>query len=115
VYAWPISFLLASDEFTTMLENVLTESVSPNAPDRARALGDVQKIMDILRERKAIYQRRAPTVVNLMSAFEIERFLDHGFVGRRQLAPKVLAERKALARAEIEHFASIIDAEPIGI
>ena len=115
VYAGPLSFLLASDAFTTMLQNVLTESVSPTAPDRARALGDVLKIMEILRERKALYQRRAPTVVNLMSAFEIERFLDHGFIGRRELPPDVLAERKALARAEIEHFAAIIDAQPIGV
>jgi hypothetical protein len=74
----------------------------------------VQKIMGILRERKALYQRRSPAIVNLISAFEIERFLDHGFVGSRELRPDVLAERKALARAEIEHFASIIDAEPIG-
>jgi transcriptional regulator with XRE-family HTH domain len=115
VYAGPLSFLLASDEFTTMLQNVLTESVSPNAPDRARALGDVMKIMEILRERKALYQHRRPTIVNLMSAFEIERFLDHGFVGRRELPPDVLGKRNALARAEIEHFASIIDAQPIGI
>jgi transcriptional regulator with XRE-family HTH domain len=115
VYAGPLSFLLASDEFTTMLQNVLTESVSPNAPDRARALSDVLKIMEILGERKALYQRRAPTVVNLMSVFEIERFLDHGFIGRRELPPDVLAKRKALARAEIEHFASIIDAQPIGV
>lgn len=115
VYAGPLSFLLASDEFTMMLQNVLTESVSPNAPDRARALSDVLKIMEILGERKALYQRRAPTVVNLMSVFEIERFLDHGFIGRRELPPDVLAKRKALARAEIEHFASIIDAQPIGV
>ncbi len=115
VYAGPLSFLLASDAFTTMLQNVLTESVSADAPDRERALGDVAKIMEILRERKALYQRRAPTVVNLMSAFEIERFLDHGFVGRRELPPDVLAGRRALARAEIEHFAAIIDAQPIGV
>jgi hypothetical protein len=115
VYAGPLSFLLASDAFTAMLQNVLTESVSPDAPDRARALADVEQIMDILRERKALYQSRRPTVVNLMSAFEIERFLDHGFVGRRELPPQIMAERKALARAEIEHFASIVDAQPIGV
>ncbi len=115
VYAGPLSFLLASDEFTTTLQSVLTESISANAPDRARALGDVQKIMEILRERKSLYQRRRPTIVNLMSALEIERFLDHGFVGRQELPPDVLAERKALARAEIEHFAGLIDEQPIGI
>ncbi len=115
VYAGPISFLLASDEFTTTLQRVLVESVSANVPDRARALADVQKIMEILGERKVLYRRRNPHIVNLISALEIERFLDHGFIGSRELGSDVLAERKALAHAEIEHFASIIDAEPIGI
>ena len=114
VYAGPISFLLASDQFTDTLQNVLTESVSANVPDRARAIADAQKIMGILRERKALYRRRSPPILNLISAFEIERFLDHGFAGSRVLDPRILAERKALARAEIEHFASIAEAEPIG-
>jgi hypothetical protein len=71
--------------------------------------------MDILRERKELYRKRRPTIVNLMSAFEIERFLDHGFVGRRDLPPAILAKRKALARAEISHFASLVEQQPIGI
>src|SRR5689334_1185071 len=62
VYAGPLSFLLASDKFTAMLQNVLVESVSANAPDQARALADVQAIMNILRERKALYQRRTPPI-----------------------------------------------------
>ncbi len=115
VYAGPISFLLASDEFTSTLQTVLTESVSASLPDRPRAVAEIQKIMEILHERKELYQRRRPPIVNLISAFEIERFLDHGFVGSRELRSDVLAGRRALARAEIEHFASIADAEPIGI
>jgi transcriptional regulator with XRE-family HTH domain len=115
VYAGPLSFLLASNDFTDTLQTVLTENVAASTPDRARALADVPKIMDILRERKELYRRRRPTIVNLMSAFEVERFLDHGFVGRKELPADVLARRKALARAEIEHFAALIDEQPIGI
>ena len=50
-----------------------------------------------------------------MSALEIERFLHHGFVGRNGLPESVLLKRKALARAEIEHFADLIEEQPIGI
>lgn len=115
VLAGPISFLLASDNFEPTLERVLTESIGDDVPDRERALGDVRKIMAILSERKETYRQRKPNVVNLISASEIERFLHHGFVGRSSLPPSVLAERRALARAEVEHFLRVITEEPIGI
>jgi transcriptional regulator with XRE-family HTH domain len=111
----PISFLLASDDFQAALEDVLTENITDAIADAARAMSDILKILDILRERKELYRRRRPTIVNLMSAFEIERFLDHGFVGRRGLPEAVLMKRKALARAEINHFAALAEQQPIGV
>ena len=111
----PISFLLASDNFETTLEEVLTENVTKNVANRERALSDIPKIMEILRERKATYRRRRPTIVNLMSAMEIERFLHHGLIGRSGLPEDVLVQRKALARAEIEHFTKLLDDPPIGV
>jgi hypothetical protein len=111
----PISFLLASDQFQETLQDVLTENITKNVVNRERALSDVPKIMEILRERKELYHRRRPTIVNLMSAFEIERFLHHGFIGRNGLPEEILVKRKALARAEIEHFAAMIEDQPIGV
>ncbi len=111
----PISFLLASENFERTLEEVLSESVTNNVTNRQRALDDIDKIMQILRERKAMYRRRRPTIVNLMSAMEIERFLDHGLIGRRGLAPDVVVRRRALARVEIEHFTKLLEDPPIGV
>lgn len=115
VLSGPISFLLASDNFEATLEEVLTENVTKNVVNRERALGDIPKIMDILRERKAMYRRRRPTIVNLMSAMEIERFLHHGLIGRSGLPDDVVVQRKALARAEIEHFTNLLEDPPIGV
>src|ERR1700734_3687999 len=85
VLSGPISFLLASDNFETTLEEVLTENITKNVANRQRALSDIPKIMQILRERKTTYRRKGPTIVNLMSAMEIERFLHHGPIGRSGL------------------------------
>lgn len=115
VLSGPISFLLASDAFEITLEEVLAENVTETVPNRSKALGDIQKIMSILRERKAIYRRRRPTIVNLMSAMEIERFLHHGLIGRDGLPAELVIKRKALARAEIEHFVTLIEDPPMGI
>lgn len=115
VLAGPISFLLSSDAFEATLENVLVESISDDLPDRKRALADIPTIMEILHQRKETYRQRRPTIVNLISAVEIERFLNRGFIGRGSLPPELLAQRRAIARAEVEHFLQIINEEPIGI
>jgi transcriptional regulator with XRE-family HTH domain len=115
ILSGPISFLLASDNFDTTLGEVLTENVTKNVANRERALSDIPKIMQILRDRKTTYHRRSPTIVNLMSAMEIERFLHHGLIGRSGLPEDVIVHRRALARAEIEHFAKLLDNPPIGV
>src|SRR6478736_881771 len=109
----PISFLLASDDFQATLQEVLTENITDAVANASRALSDIPLIMEILAQRKALYRRRRPAIVNLMSAFELERFLDHGFVGRKGMPDEVLRKRKALARAEIEHFARLLERQPI--
>jgi transcriptional regulator with XRE-family HTH domain len=115
VFSGPISFLLASDDFQDTLEEVLQENITEAVANQERARQDIEKIMQILRERKELYRRRRPAIVNMMSAFEIERFLDHGFVGRKGLPDEVRAKRKALARAQIEHFVNLIEEQPIGV
>jgi transcriptional regulator with XRE-family HTH domain len=115
ILSGPISFLLASDDFQAALEDVLSENITNVVANAARAKSDIPKIIEILRERKELYRKRRPTIVNLMSAFEVERFLDHGFVGRKGLPEAVLAKRKLLACAEIKHFANLIEQQPIGV
>ena len=115
VLAGPISFLLASAAFEAALPAVLAESIPEDVPNRTRALDDVKQIMGVLHERKQMYKKRQPIVVNLISAVEIERFLQSGFIGRNALPDKLREERRALARAEIAHFASVIEEEPLGV
>lgn len=115
VLSGPISLLLASDNFMLTLEEVLTENVTNNVTNRERALSDIPKLMEILRARKNTYRLRRPTIVNLMSAMEIERFLHHGLVGRSGLTDEILEQRKVLAREELEHFIRILENPPIGV
>jgi transcriptional regulator with XRE-family HTH domain len=68
VLAGPISYLLASDNFQSVLEEMLRESIPADLPSRERALADVSAILEILRQRKETYRKRKPAIVNLMSA-----------------------------------------------
>jgi transcriptional regulator with XRE-family HTH domain len=115
VLAGPISYLLASDAFDQTLDEMLRESVPEKMDGRKRALAQVDEIMSVLRQRKEGYRRRQPGIVNLIAASEMERFVRNGLIGRFDLPEKVLAERRALARAEAEHFTTLMADEPIGV
>jgi transcriptional regulator with XRE-family HTH domain len=115
VLAGPISYLLASDAFDQTLDEMLRESIPEKMDGRKRALAQVDEIMSVLRQRKESYRRRQPGIVNLIAASEMERFVRNGLVGRVDLPDKVLAERRALARAEAEHFTTLMADEPIGV
>src|SRR5262249_25587773 len=45
----------------------------------------------------------------------MEQFLENGLVGRLSLPEAVRHERRALARAEAEHFVALMEEEPIGV
>jgi transcriptional regulator with XRE-family HTH domain len=115
VLAGPISYLLASDGFDRSLDEILRESIPDAAEGRKRALAQVDEVMAVLRQRKDTYRRRQPGIVNLISAAEMQHFLRDGLVGRIDLPDKVRRERRALARAEAEHFVALMEDEPIGV
>jgi transcriptional regulator with XRE-family HTH domain len=115
VLAGPISYLLASDSFDEALGDVLRESIPNAVADRKRALAQVEEIITVLGQRKDSYRRRQPGVVNLISAIEMEHFLQNGLVARLDLPEKVRRERRALARAEAGHFVKLMEDEPIGV
>jgi transcriptional regulator with XRE-family HTH domain len=115
VLAGPISYVLASDGFERALGDILRESMPERAARSGRALAQVDELMAVLHERKETYRRRRPAVVNLIAAAEMERFLRNGLVGRLDLSDKVRRERRALARAEAEHFIALMENEPIGV
>ena len=115
VLAGPVSMLLASDGFDAAIEEVLAESIPDTLADRQGALQQVADLMPILRARKETYRRRRPGMVNLISGAEIDRFLRNGLVGRLDLPEATLRKRRALARAEAEHLARLMEEEPIGV
>ncbi len=111
----PVSFLLASDRFLDLLNTVLKESLPLDLPDRDEFLAQVDRILEILQQRKVTYRRRRPGILNLISAREIRRFVQSGFIGNPSITGDLLEERRALARAEVEHFANVVEEQAIGV
>lgn len=111
----PISYLLTSESYDTILEQVLVESVPDSVEDRDRAVAEVGDIMAILKQRKVTYRRRQPSLVSLIAETELDRFLRNGLVGRSDLPARTRRRRRALAAAEVERAAAIMEDEPIGV
>src|ERR1051326_2563603 len=115
VLAGPISYVLSSDAFDRTLGDMLRESVPDGIVNRDRAAAQIDELMAVLHQRKECYRRRQPAIVNLISAAEMERFLRNGLVGKLDLPEALRRERRALARAEAEHFTALMENEPIGV
>ena len=115
VLAGPVSFLLSSESFSDMLEEVLAESIAENATEQSSGLDIVGELIPILRQRKATWKLRKPGILNLISGAEIDRFLRNGLVGSLDLPDNVTAQRRVRARAEADHLIQLMEEEPIGV
>ncbi|WMT90858.1 helix-turn-helix transcriptional regulator [Pelagibacterium sp. H642] len=110
----PVSSLLLSPDYMDYLRLMLIEAISGTVADREAEIARIDKILDLLRERRASVIRRRVPVVSIVGSQDIERFLLLGMVGRFDLPPEVVAERRAAARAEIERLCETMERQPIG-
>lgn len=111
----PVSYLLTSDDYDDMLELVLKESVPLDSGGRSESIAAVDTLMDILRQRKSAFRKRKPLLASLIASADIERFLLHGLTGRHDLDAEGVAERRRMARREIEFVVKLLREQPIGV
>ncbi len=110
----PISFLLLSDAYIDHLRTMLLESAEARGLDRAVFTTYVERVLAILKERRASAAKRRTPIVSIVNTQTIERFLHFGLVGRFDLKPQVVRQRRAWARHEVERLVEIFRKQPIG-
>lgn len=111
----PITYLLTSDEYDRTLREVLLESIPEGIEHAAKARTEVEELMEVLRQRKETYRRRRPSVVSLIAASEMERFIAHGLIGTQSLTQAQRRARSEMARSEVRHIIRTMSDEPIGV
>lgn len=110
----PVSYLLTSDAYDTLLAEVLVETRRPQGDKRAR-VHEAEAILETLAQRKADYRTRRPDLIALVSAAELERLL-----GLAADPPKTLSEglRRRYQQVmfdEVERVAHIMEALPLNV
>ncbi|RVV97390.1 XRE family transcriptional regulator [Mesobaculum littorinae] len=107
----PVSYLLTSDRYDTILAEVLHESLPEDAPEgRDR----IAQILTILRRRKDGFRRHRPLIASIISSPDLERFLQVGMTGRNDLDAATLAQRRRAALEETRYIVSLLRDQPIG-
>ncbi len=105
----PLSLLLTTERYVSDLREMLTE-MAPKE-DHARHLDEIERFLEIMVERKALFEKRKPHLICLVGLRELQRFVQSGLIGRTDLPAKTRAKRIAEARREVEHIADLMESE----
>jgi len=105
----PLSLALTTDDYLDDLRETLAEILPRD--DEERRLNDIDQFIQIMRERKTLFEQRKPHFITLTGLRELERFVVNGIGGRPNPPKKVRAMRVAAARREVEHIADLMENE----
>jgi transcriptional regulator with XRE-family HTH domain len=113
--ALPLSYLISSDELDAVESEIFREAIAETGAERSAAQATADQVQGILAERKRMYRMRRPAIIAMLSPSAVTRFLQQG-VGQGMARSDTLRFRaRAIARAEIDNIANLMDAEPMGL
>jgi len=107
-------YLTNSDAYDAALADAFEEA-SEHASDRAGQRAAADQVLAILAARKRLYNTRKPGIIAMMSGFAIQRFLELGVAAALPLSERLRRMCRDVAAAEVEHVASLMEAEPMGL
>ncbi|MBS41124.1 MAG: transcriptional regulator [Rhodospirillales bacterium] len=115
VSSGPVAYLLTTDRYDNVLERVLSESLPRQGDGSKVGKESVSEIMTLLKDRKKSYRRRQPSIVTVIAADELRRFLRNGLVGKVEMQSRTRRKRREVAFEEMERIAHFMEDEPIGV
>lgn len=115
VYYEPVTFLLTSDEYPKILQDMLLEGLPEKLPNRRKAQTEIEQLIAILAQRKAAITSGGPSFAGIVGATQVRRLLRTGFIGTYDLPKGEREKRRVAARKEVERIASVMENEPVGI
>lgn len=111
----PICYPITSESFDGVLADAYADHAARVGGDGAQARAEADKVLVVLAQRKRIYAQRRPSVIAVMTANSIRRFLDAGVAGALNVSEGLRRRCRVVARAEVENIAALMAAEPMGV
>jgi transcriptional regulator with XRE-family HTH domain len=115
VYYEPVTFLLTSDDYPKLLQDMLIEGLPDKLPNRKKAQAEIESLIAILSARRSTISRGGPSFAGIVGATQVRRLLRTGLIGTYDLPKAERERRRQAARREVERIAVILENEPVGI
>jgi transcriptional regulator with XRE-family HTH domain len=115
VYYEPVTFLLTSDEYPKLLQDMLIEGLPEKLPNRRKAQAEIESLIAILSARRSTITPGGPSFAGIVGATQVRRLLRTGLIGTYDLPKAERERRRQAAYREVERIASIMENEPVGI
>ena len=111
----PLNYLVTTEAFDSALAEAFADAAERTEGDRAGVRAQGEQVLNILAARKRIYQARRPSIIAILSASSLSRFIALGVAGHVQVSDRVRAHCRQAALAEAENIAALMEAEPMGV
>jgi transcriptional regulator with XRE-family HTH domain len=111
----PVCYLTTSDTYDAALADAYEEAADQAGPDRTALRATAEQVRGILAARKRMFGMRKPTIICMISASRLQHFLEAGVAASLPLSERTRKLCRQVAASEVEHIASIMEAEPMGL
>ncbi|HKM62997.1 MAG TPA: helix-turn-helix transcriptional regulator [Acidisphaera sp.] len=110
----PFCYLTTSDQYDAAVVEAWGE-IGEASGDRAAMRSAAEQVAGIQAARKRMYAQRRPTIIAMLPAQAIERFLAYGVAAGMPLSERLRRVCRQVAASEVENIAGIMEAEPMGL
>jgi hypothetical protein len=110
-----VSYLVTSESYDAALAAALEDLAEQAGTDRAQMRASADQTLGILAARKRMYGVRKPTIICMISAGRLARFLESGVAGTATLSERTRRLCRQVAAAEALNMAGLMEAEPMGL
>jgi transcriptional regulator with XRE-family HTH domain len=111
----PLCYLITADSYDSLLAQMLEEHADAQGADRLAARAAAEQLMSVMISRKRMYVARKPSIIAILTAASIQKFLAEGICPLVPASDRLRAAAREMAIREIETVANLMESEPIGL
>ena len=110
-----ICYLTTSEAYDNALVEAFAEAEADNPGERPAMRSTTEQVLGILTARKRMYAMRRPGIIAIVSLASVQQLLETGVAGSLQVSDRVRRICRDVAAAEVEHMATLMETEPMGL
>jgi len=111
----PLCYLITSEHYDALMAQMLEEHADAMGADRMAARASAEQLMNVMIARKQMYASRKPSIIAILTAAAIQKFLAEGICPLAKVSDRLRVAAREMALREIETMANLMESEPIGL